>query len=442
MANPRQQLLQLERRLLATLVVHADSELIEKVLTFVSEADFVSDHHRQIFDACVKASREFGACSPPSVIAFLDSRTASIVATLVNQVIALDSDEAPRIDEIQALWAKHQKIKTLLEVESEIRRFLDGGVEIDADEFLKSLQVQLSAVQAVASAPSAIDLTPLWNSGEPKAITGIDELDKMLHPVNPGDIFIIAGRTSIGKTALALQMAANLALNNEAVLFISLEMRAEQVISRVLAHLGFMREYEIRNPKYLVSVSEKEKVVRGAKTIGIELTQLGSQLALANAILLRLKFFIVDGTRSISAISAAKVAEMILQYKPSWVFIDYLHLMELPTRESLSAEGLHALIRALKTIAIQHGVRIVGLSQINRQAELDRVTLENLYYSSGIAHTASQVLIVKEKRAEDRHSDIRRLTLSLEKNRNGRTGSVEAIFIRPLMRFVSDPEQL
>jgi len=112
--------------------------------------------------------------------------------------------------------------------------------------------------------------------------------------------------------------------------------------------------------------------------------------------------------------------------------------MEMPTEDaSISPAGINKLVRDIKAIALRFKIPIVALSQINRQAEMDKVSLENLYYSSGIAHTASQVIILRERKSSDRQSDLREIEISVEKNRHGRTGAVRAVFIRSRMRFAA-----
>jgi len=265
-----------------------------------------------------------------------------------------------------------------------------------------------------------------------KPITGIKRLDWILHPILPGDLVVVAGRTSIGKTMFALQMAVNLAMMGEKVMFVSLEMTRPQIVIRLFAHLAFVSVRKIFQSRLLV-YSEDEGENR--KTF---LTREGYKIANAYALLRRLPLLIVDGTKIAESFSVARLTSEIILHKPKWVFIDYLHLMEMPTDDaSISPAGINKLVRDIKTVALRFKIPIVALSQINRQAEMDKVSLENLYYSSGIAHTASQVIILRERKSSDRQSDLRDIEISVEKNRHGKTGAVRAVFIRPLMRFAA-----
>jgi replicative DNA helicase len=112
-------------------------------------------------------------------------------------------------------------------------------------------------------------------------------------------------------------------------------------------------------------------------------------------------------------------------------------------------EALSDLSRELKRLALRFGCIIVGLSQINRTSQASEADLEQIYYSSAIAHAASQVLMLRPMQtppiqlpAFQENSKIRPINLALTKNRNGPTVTVPALFIAPLMRFVELDETI
>jgi len=131
---------------------------------------------------------------------------------------------------------------------------------------------------------------------------------------------------------------------------------------------------------------------------------------------------------------------------PDIVVIDYLHLMA-SAQDTGMVEALSELSRELKRLALRYQCIIVGLSQINRTAQASEADIEQIYYSSAIAHTASQVLMLRPKKTVEivqsnmRTITVREIELALVKNRNGPTISITSLFIPMLMRFCELPPE-
>ena len=430
MTSAISELIALERHILGVLMLHGTKDLLDELSPLMSDFEFIVDTHRQIFDACKRSIGEYGYCNPVTVVSLVDTKAARAVQSIAETTLSLDGTGVD-LEQLSKLIARHKKLFLVKRVYEDFDRFIKSAHNEPVDEFLLRIS---KTIEYATSEPADVDyideLKSILSIDEPKTIIGIPEIDIRLHPVLPGDLVVLAGRTSIGKTALALQMAVNCAMRFERVLFVSLEMTRPQLLIRILSHIGNLPVGQIfRWHGTFVDRFGSE---------GVELTKLGKQFVLAFKVFRQLPFRIIDGTRIADAFSVARLAQEILAFKPDWVFIDYIHLMEMPTSdETISPAAINALVRELKGLALKYQTRIVALSQINRQAERDKVSLENLYYSSGIAHTASQVIIIRERKESDRQESIRELEISIEKNRNGMTGSAVVKFVRPVMRFVS-----
>jgi len=435
MAGALTEIIQLERSILGRLLLHGNLETIKAIEPLLKDIQFVDQNHQRIFEAILRSLEENSACSPILVMTLLDDRTSKVLQSITERTISLDG--TPDIDALVASIKRHKLLTKIRQLHQEIDRFLRFEAT-ELDEFIANLSSSVSMLsEPDEAAQDEVDtylqeLKSILIAEEPKPITGIKRLDWILHPILPGDLVVVAGRTSIGKTMFALQMAVNLAMMGEKVMFVSLEMTRPQIVIRLFAHLAFVSVRKIFQPGLLV-YTEGEGANRK-----IFLTREGYKIANAYALLRRLPLLIVDGTKIAESFSVARLTSEIILHKPKWVFIDYLHLMEMPTDDaSISPAGINKLVRDIKAIALRFKIPIVALSQINRQAEMDKVSLENLYYSSGIAHTASQVIILRERKSSDRQSDLREIEVSVEKNRHGKTGAVSAVFIRPLMRFAA-----
>jgi len=435
MAGALMEIIQLERSILGRLLLHGNPETIKAIEPLLQDIQFLDKNHQRIFEAILRSLEEHAACNPILVMTLLDNNTARVLQSIAERTLSLDG--TPDIDALVASIKRHKLLTKIRQLHQELDRFLRLE-SADIDELIAHLSSSVAALsepkQANQDEVSTYleELKSILVSEDPKPITGIKKLDWILHPILPGDLVVIAGRTSIGKTMFALQMAINLAMMGEKVMFVSLEMTRPQIVIRLFAHLAFVSVRKVFRPRLLV-----HKEGEGENECAL-LTHEGHKVANAYALLRRLPLLIVDGTKIAESFSVARLTSEILLHRPKWVFIDYLHLMEMPVDDTvISPAGIHKLVRDLKTIALRFNIPIVALSQINRQAEMDKVSLENLYYSSGIAHTASQVIILRERRSSDRQSDLREIEISVEKNRHGRTGAVNVVFIRPLMRFAA-----
>lgn len=258
-----------------------------------------------------------------------------------------------------------------------------------------------------------VEFREIFSRKEQLVVSGIPTLDDALRSVVKGDLFVVAGRTSVGKTALAIQLAANSALMGKKVLYVTLEMKRSEIFSRFLSHIGFVRMNFFFNPSH-------------------RQTHVLKQLALAYNTFKRLNIKIIDSSAYSEAFDTPQLALAMQSFSPDIVVIDYLHLMA--AKDEGMVEALAELSRELKRLALRYDSVIIGLSQINRTAEASEADLENIYYSSALGHAASQVLMIRPKQVADNY---RIVELALTKNRNGRVVAVKSVFCPAVMRFVA-----
>ena len=266
--------------------------------------------------------------------------------------------------------------------------------------------------------------------------TEFPDLDRLIGGgLKPGEMFVLAARPSIGKTALALNIIRNI-INREvdgqrkAVLFFSLEMTDKQIVQRLLCT-------EARVPLS----SFYDGSFQGADTT--KLTAAVANLRQAN--------LFIDSTSAISVFELrAKARKLRELNKIDLIVVDYLQLMRAGDRAAESRQvEVAAISGGLKAIAKELGVPVLVLAQLSRESEKSNgpknenplPKLSHLRESGAIEQDADVVVFLhrnrddsKEDNAEAQKDGIKSM-LIVEKNRNGRTGIVNLRFIPSLMEF-------
>jgi replicative DNA helicase len=434
---------ELERALIALSVI--DAEIAQKVTQAISEEDFADALSQKVFLA-LRQSRPDEIPSPFALATKLSPNDRAQFLTLLEMGYqSLDSDERRSLAE--ALVAEVRKAAVARAVQARLQQAIEECKDPQqVDAMLSSLTSDLMALQArlphrkETALPSPTDILQIAaavSQRETYPVTGIPKLDECLVSLSPGDLFVVAGRTSIGKTAFAIQMAVNAAIHNRRVLYISLEMRKEELILRFLSHLSFQPVGEFyRRPLPRSDNDPKPAAFELATTF-------------AAHYLAALPIHIIDSAAYPEAFDIPHLATLLHTTQTKFIVIDYLHLMASAKDEGMPT-ALADLAKDLKRLAIQHDAVIVGLSQINRTVDPEEASLENLYYSSALAFAASQVLMIRpvERKATATDPQERKrqefaplVELALEKNRNGPVGTAKAHFLKRLMRFVAVEEQ-
>ena len=253
--------------------------------------------------------------------------------------------------------------------------------------------------------------------------TGFD-FDHLITGLKPGELFVLAARPSIGKTALMLNMATNIALSipNIPVGIFSLEMPASQLVQRVLCSMTRISASEFRYKQ--VSEAKWGDVMEAADA----LSKCG---------------MVIDDTGAIDVLELrAKARRMKSRYNVRAIFIDYLQLIKANVRSNASRENEVAMISgSLKAMAKELNLPVVVLAQLNRAAEQgERPQLANLRESGAIEQDADVVALLhrdRNKQYEQSEDNTKPLEaeLIIAKNRNGSCGTCNLLFFPRYTRF-------
>jgi replicative DNA helicase len=235
-------------------------------------------------------------------------------------------------------------------------------------------------------------------------LTGFTQVDRILSGLRPKDMFVIAARPSIGKTALATNIAVNVARHNHPVLFFSIEMDKERLVHRILAAETGIPYRLIDNEMLKAEHIEK---LRAAKDI-----------------FSRIPLFIDDCSKQSLVGMRTKVRRQMAKTGLSLVIVDYL---QLACKDPEDRNEIAMWSSGLKSIAKDVGVTMMPLLQLNRYVEHrddPRPNLADIKGSSQPEQDADIVAFIWHKNK----NNMLDKTLSFAKHRNGPLGEVEFKF--------------
>lgn len=259
--------------------------------------------------------------------------------------------------------------------------------------------------------------------------SGFYELDSMTQGFQKSDLIIVAGRPSMGKTALSLNIASNIIKTSKLpVLFFSLEMSKEQIMYRLLAMETNINQMRLKSGK--LSQNDWLKLNKMIK------------------ILAKFPLFIDDTFNlSINDIRTKIKTIIFEQNQIGIIIIDYIQLMQNPKlRIENRVQELSQITRSLKTLAREFNVPIIGLSQLSRNVEnrIDKKPiLSDLRESGSIEQDADLVLMLHQNKSNNpqqinfpENKQVKQIIeLIIAKHRNGPTGSIQLKFDEQQTKF-------
>ena len=254
--------------------------------------------------------------------------------------------------------------------------------------------------------------------------SGFYDLDSLTQGFQKSDLIIIAGRPSMGKTALGLNIAINVIQESKLpVLFFSLEMSKEQIMYRLLSMETDIDQIRLRSGKLKqkdwVKVNEIIKVIS------------------------KFPLFIDDNSSLSTQDIRSEIKTIIFeQNQIGLIIIDYLQLMQNSKGKSENrVQELSQITRSLKTLAREFNVPIIALSQLSRNVEnrIDKKPiLSDLRESGSIEQDADMVLMLYQNKSPNEiASDYQLIDLIIEKQRNGPIGNVKLKFDQKRTKFLN-----
>ena len=250
--------------------------------------------------------------------------------------------------------------------------------------------------------------------------TGFVDLDRYTAGFQRGDLIVVAGRPSMGKTALALNIVESAAIrtNLSAIVF-SLEMSSEQLTMRFLSSLGGIDAHKIRT----------------GKLEDADWPRLTSAMTMLN----ESRIFLDDSGDLTPTELRARCRRLKREHDIGLVVVDYLQLMHVPGTSENRATEISEISRSLKALARELEVPVVALSQLNRSLESRanrRPMLSDLRESGAIEQDADVILFIyRDEVYNEESTDRGKAEIIVGKQRNGPTGTVTMTFLGRIAKF-------
>lgn len=423
-----------EQSLLGGLML--DNNSWDRVADVLSADDFYRPDHRLIFAAIGALSQQRQPCDVVTLSEHLDQRDElsqagglGYLATLAN-----DTPSAANVLAYASILRERSILRSLITAGNEIASsaFVTEGRE--ASELLDDAERRVFEIaekgnkrggfQSLAEVlPNTIDrIEKLQASGgEITGIsTGYTEFDKMTAGLQPGDLVIVAGRPSMGKTTLAVNIAENAAIGGKhPTAIFSMEMGSEQLAFRMISSLGRVDQTHLRIGRF--SDDDWARINTAV--------QLMSEAPI-----------FIDDTPALSPIEVrARARRLKREHGLGLIVIDYLQLMQVPGNKENRTAEISEISRSLKALAKELQCPVIALSQLNRSVEQradKRPVMSDLRESGAIEQDADLICFIYREEVYEPDTPRKGVAdIIISKQRNGPIGEFPLTFVGKYTKF-------
>jgi replicative DNA helicase len=432
--NLQPQALEAEEAVLGSMMI--DEDAANKAISILGSSHyFYKDSHRKIFDAMLELMNN---SNPIDTVSVSDELKKVKSLKSVGGIYYLTGlvDKVPtsaRVETYAEIVKEKGMLRDLITTSHEIsKKALDAGDSVgsildDAEQSIFNLTEQKDSkiyqhIEPILSSTvkriEEIAANPGSTIGVP---SGIIDLDKLTAGFQKGDLIIIAGRPSMGKTALALTVARNAAIESKSPTAIfSLEMSSDQLGQRLLTSEARVDNSHVR---------------RGSLPSGK-----WKNINIASGKLAQAPLYI-DDTPALSILDLRSRARRLKRERNiELIIVDYLQLMQGPKNSENRQNEISQITQSLKALAKELNIPVIALSQLSRAVEQrtkKEPMLSDLRESGAIEQDADVVVFLYRPSVYDKEDqDLKGLAyLIVAKQRNGPTGRVKSTFIDTYARF-------
>ena len=437
--NQNEQAREAERAVLGGLML--ETQRFDTVIQVIKENDFDGKDHQIIFQSMSELIEENKPLDPLTVSEKLDNKNS------LNKVggkdylveLATTTPSAANLEAYAEIIRQRSITRKLMKANSEISELISNPQGQDGASLLDKAESMIFALNDETNQndqnlqsmreliPSTMDrLHELSNKsgGLIGSSTGYKDLDNKLQGLQNGDLIVVAGRPSMGKTSLAMNVAENVLLDSESngsVLIFSLEMPGESLTTRLLSGMTKLNQQNVRSGmlkddelRILFQQSEKLK---------------------------NLPLWIDDSSILSPMELRAKARRLARTEKDglSLIVVDYLQLMQLPLSSENRVNQISEISRSLKSLAKELNVPFIALSQLNRAVENrpnKRPIMADLRDSGAIEQDADVILFIYRDEVYNEDSEHgNKAEIIIGKQRNGPIGTVNLTFLKEFTRF-------
>ncbi len=433
------QAVDVEEAILGSMMI--DENAVGRVIEIMDETCFYKEAHRTIFNAMLALNARG---EPIDLITLTEELRKSNQLERVggSYFISGLSQKVPSASNI-ANYAKivldKARLRKLINVGSQIvtQAFQESE---EVDHLVDSVEQQIFKIAEDKSRQGFVALKPVLHNvfeqierfhHQPGGVTGVTSgyksLDKMTSGFQNSDLIIVAGRPSMGKTALVLSIARNVAVEaNKPVGFFSLEMSSLQLVMRLLCAEAQVDAHKVRT--------------------GMLPSNEWSKLSTSVGRLSKAPIYI-DDTPSLNILELrARARRLKVEKQVELLIVDYMQLVNANAKANANRQEEVAIIsRSLKALAKELDIPVLALSQLSRAVEQrggeKKPMLSDLRDSGSIEQDADVVMFVHrqdyyDQDSQDRQADLVPAEIIIGKQRNGPVGDVALGFIKKYARFV------
>jgi replicative DNA helicase len=430
-----------EKATLGAVLLSADTDTLATVIRYLREEDFYKTAHRKIFRAILnlfnrgesidlitlskelKVTDDLEAAGGP---AYLSSLT-SIVPSSANieyyaQIVQEASIRRHLIRISQEIHADsyNEGIDSRIIIEDAERKIFDITDKHNSGTYVRAGDIIPETIEAIERQYHAHDSY----TGIP---SGFPALDSMLSGFQRSEFIVIGARPSVGKTALALSMAANISIRqNCPVGFFTLEMSRMALMQRLVA-------------------SEARISIQILRTGMLKPADFNN-LTTAAGLIYEAPLYISDIPNIKLLDLRAQARRMRSHHHVEIIFVDYLTLIQAENQDLPRHEQIAEISRSLKALARELDIPVVTLSQVRRETEGKTPTLADLRESGSIEQDADVVIFLHRERQNDQDAEesphVIETQLVIAKQRNGPTGTRKLAYIPQYTRFESLAENV
>ncbi len=414
-----------------------DNTAWDKIADIIVKSDFYRKDHRIIFDGISNLIEASEACDVVTLSEYLENKDELEAAGGLEYIATLANETPGAANAIS--YAK------ILRERSVLRSLISAGNQISGNAYLNDgreaselvdeaerLVFEIAEKGARGRAgfehlkdvlPDTIDRIELLSKSEGDitgVATGYKEFDKLTAGLQPGDLVIIAGRPSMGKTALAVNIAENAAIGSKVPTAIfSMEMPKEQLAFRMISSLGRVDQSHLRTGRF---PDEDWSRINTA-------VQLMSDAPIY-----------IDDTPALSPTEIrARARRLKRESGLGLIVLDYIQLMQVHGTTENRATEISEISRSLKALAKELRVPIIALSQLNRSVESrtdKKPIMSDLRESGAIEQDADLILFIYRDEVYNPDTPRRGVAdISIAKQRNGPIGDFPLTFVGRYTKF-------
>jgi replicative DNA helicase len=424
-----------EQSLLGGLML--DHKAWDKVADVVSEADFYRKDHQRIFAAIADLAEDANPCDVVTVSEWLDARgeleTAGGLEYLAS--LANETPGAANARSYAKILRERSMLRALITAGNEISgaAFSSDGrsaAEIVDDAERRVFEIAESGARGKSGfkslkqiLPEAVDRIDVLHQSDGD-ITGIpsgfNEFDKLTAGLQGGDLVIVAGRPSMGKTTFAVNIAENAAIGAKIPTAIySMEMPSQQLAFRMISSLGRVDQTHLRTGRF---PDEDWSRINTA-------VQLMSEAPI-----------FIDDTAGLSPTEIrARARRLQREHGLGLIVVDYLQLMSVPGNKENRATEISEISRSLKALAKELSVPVIALSQLNRSVEQrtdKRPVMSDLRESGAIEQDADLIIFIYREEVYNPETPRKGIAdIAIAKQRNGPIGDFPLTFVGRYTKF-------